>query len=1047
MVHPFFLAVRIHFAKSVSSYQIAAALASSFWQPAAHFPAAGTRMGELPLVKMRLHFPSLMSQSMSRLSLLLLFSLVAATRTVADEPDFNRQIAPLLVDRCLECHSGAEPEGSLDLTRFASATKGGESGPALVAGDLDKSLLWQRVADNEMPPKKPLSAEEKETLGAWIAAGAKWGVDPIDPLAVTTAHRAGYDWWSLQPIRRPEVPRADGDTFSKNDVDRFIYQQLKSAGLAPSRPAERATLIRRLSFDLVGLPPSPEEVQEFVTDKSPDAYAKVVERLLDSPHYGERWARHWLDVAHFGESDGFEYDRMRPNAWPYRDWVIAALNADMPYDEFARLQIAGDVLKPNDPDAIIAAGFLVHGAFDGLMPAGDAMRQIMRQDELEDIVSLVGQSFLGLTVHCARCHDHKFDPVRAEDYYRLASSLSGVRRGERELPGGEVSAELLKHLAAVGAELAMLEEVGRDRLLQARPKETKEPPTPLLFFEFADDDSGLKLHGGAKLESGALLLDGKDSYAATAPLDAAIREKTLEAWVKLDSLKQRGGGAISLQTLDGNTFDAIVFGEQQPGQWMAGSDSFRRTRSFNAPQEERAHEEFMHFAIVYAADGTITGYRNGEIYGSSYKAEGPIAFEAGKAQLVFGLRHAPVANGKMLEGSIERAALHDRALSAEEIALSAASGGKIVSLKQILAALVPDEQARHQALSTELARLKTEASWLKSPKVYTVTPKQPEAPTHLLLRGNPVQKGEVVAPAGLTAFEDRPGNYRLDPNSPEGERRRNLAEWIASRDNPLFARTIVNRVWHYHFGRGLVETPSDLGFNGGAASHPELLDYLADELIASGWRLKHLHRLIVHSAAYQQASQPRPAALAVDADNRLLWRFTPRRLDAEAIRDAVLSISGQLNPKPGGPSFMDFRPFDNHNSQYYEPIDPEGREFHRRSVYRMWARGGKSPLLDTFDCPDPSTSTPKRGTTTTPLQALALLNNSFMLRMSDAMAERLLGEAGDDPLKQIDLAFRLAYSREASEEERKLATAFVERNGLPALCRVILNTNGFLYVE
>jgi hypothetical protein len=317
----------------------------------------------------------------------------------------------------------------------------------------------------------------------------------------------------------------------------------------------------------------------------------------------------------------------------------------------------------------------------------------------------------------------------------------------------------------------------------------------------------------------------------------------------------------------------------------------------------------------------------------------------------------------------------------------------------------------------------------------------------MLLRGDPLQKGDIIAPGGLAGLKVLSVSFDLEPTAPEGERRKKLAQWITRADNPLFARTIANRVWHYHFGRGLVETPSDLGFNGGLPSHPELLDYLASELIANRWSLKHLHRLILTSATYQQGSFPRPECLAVDQDNQLLWRYRPHRLEAEAVRDAVLSIAGELNLQQGGPSFLDLRPYINHNSQYYEPIDPIGPEFNRRSIYRLWARGGKSPLLDTLDCPDPSTTTPKRGSTTTPLQALALLNNSFMLRMADSMAARIVHESGEGAGDQVDRAFTLAYSRGPSEQERKVSVAFVKQHGLPAFCRVLLNTNGFLYVD
>lgn len=983
---------------------------------------------------------------MPRCFFLLMLLVAAVTR--ADGPDFDDQVAPLLALHCLDCHSGAEPKGSLDLSRSAAAAKGGESGPAFIAGDAEKSLLWERVAADEMPPKKPLTDKEKQILRDWLAAGAKWGTDPIDPFRVTTNHRAGYDWWSLQALKRPQPPPVKDEAAIKNDIDRFIVARLESVPLKMSPPADRPTLLRRLSFDLIGLPPTPEEVTTFVNDQSPEAYAKVVNRLLDSPHYGERWARHWLDVAHFGESDGFEYDRMRPNAWPYRDWVINAFNRDLPFDEFARLQIAGDVLRPDDPEAITAAGFLVHGAHDALMPAGDAMRQVMRQDELEDVVGLVSQSFLGLTVHCARCHDHKFDPITAKDYYRLASSLAGVRRGDRQVPARAIPAELPQRLTKLRQELKQLSDVARERILQSGGDVKKpEPPEAFLRWEFDEPSNDLKLEGEAKLADGALVVDGKGGYAASKPLTKDIREKTLEAWVRLDNLEQRGGAAISLQTLDGNLFDAIVFGEREPGRWLPGSDGFQRTRDLEAPAETQANSEPVHLAIVYSDDGTISVYRNGEAYGKPYKSSGPATFKAGQAQLVFGLRHGAPGGNKMLAGHIVRAALYDRALTAEEVANSAAAAGDVITQSQLVEALKPEERRRYEQLANEAKRLRDKLVQLSTNMVYTVKPQQPDGPSHLLLRGNPLQKSDAVAPGGISGLKLVSADFQLEPTAPEGERRRKLAEWIARDDNPLFARTIVNRVWHYHFGRGLIETPSDLGFNGGQPSHPELLDYLASELIASKWSLKHLHRLIVSSAAYQQSSLPRNECLEVDKDNRLLWRYSPRRLDAEAVRDAVLSISGELNPQLGGPSFHDFRPYDNHNSQYYEPIDPVGAAFNRRSIYRMWARGGKSPLLDALDCPDPSTSTPKRGSTTTPLQALALLNNSFMLRMSDNMAARIKTDIGEAANKQVERAIELAYSRMPQEKERKIATAFVEQNGLAAFCRVLLNTNGFLYVD
>jgi hypothetical protein len=689
-------------------------------------------------------------------------------RATAQDRHFDQTIAPLLIERCLDCHSGAKPKGGLDLTRQASAFKGGKSGAGVVAKNLEQSVLWQRVAAGEMPPKKPLPEKEKAILKAWIESGAAWGSDPIDPFRVTTVKRAGYDWWSFQPVKRPELPKIKQTDWPRNAIDHFILAKLEAEALTPSPEADARTLVRRLHFDLVGLPPTPREVDDF--EKASAKPQALVDRLLASPHYGERWARHWLDIVRFGESHGFEHDELRRNAWPYRDWVIDAFNRDLPYDEFVRLQIAGDVLKADDPSAVTATGFLVAGGFDsvGQGQQSVAMKAVVRQDELEDIVGTIGQTFLGLTVQCARCHDHKFDPVRSEEYYRLTAAVAGVRHGERALP----------------------------------------------------------------------------------------KSKT---------------------------------------------------------------------------------------------------------------------------------------------------------------------------------------------RVYAVTPRPPEA-THLLERGNLAQKGKLLTAGGVASLGLK-AEFGLNADASDAERRRKLAEWITDGKNPLFARVMVNRLWHYHFGVGLVETPSDFGFNGARPSHPELLDWLADEFVKSGYSVKHMQRLIVDSATYRQASRYRADAGKRDVGNRWLWRKSPTRLEAEAVRDSILSVAGQLNDKPGGPGYQDFKLTIRGATHYYTPLEADDAALYRRSIYRTWARSGRNGLLDTLDCPDPSTVSPRRALTTTPLQALSMMNNAFVLRMADRFAERLQKEAGDDAGKQIVRAYELAYGRRATEEEIARARPTVDRIGLAIFCRAVFNSNEFVYVD
>ncbi len=589
---------------------------------------------------------------------------------------FDEKIAPVLARHCLECHSGSTRKGGLSLATETDALEGGESGPPIEPGKPDESLLLEYIETGQMPKGRPkLNDQEKQHLVAWIAEGAKWGTPEIDPFVVTTDRRAGYDWWSLQPVERPSVPAVKDKAWPRNDVDRFVLAQLEAKGLHPAPEADRRTLIRRLSFDLVGLPPEPDEVERFVNDNDEKAYEKLVDHLLDSPHYGERWARHWLDVVRFGESQGFERNRIRENAWRYRDWVIEAFNRDMPYDEFVRRQIAGDVLYPDDLSALIATGYHVCGTWDQVAhnEGSQEMRKATRWDEMEDLVATLGQSFLGLTINCARCHDHKFDPISQKEYYQFAALLGGVNQEEKERQN-----------------------------------------------------------------------------------------------IKLPA---------------------------------SGQPDFK------------------------------------------------------------GVAHV-------------------------------------------------------------------------------IIPKQP--PLFFVLdRGDYRQPHGVVSPAGLKALNGLSGDFGLAPDAPESKRRVALAHWVADRRNPLTARVFVNRLWYYHFGHGLVEAPSDFGFNGGHPSHPELLDYLASRFVEGGWKTKDLHRLIVNSATYRQASQvTNDPAESIDAENRLLWRANRRRLEGEAVRDAALVVAGALNRQLGGPSFRDVKVDLGNNHTFTDPTGEFSDATNRRTIYRLWRDPG-----------------------------------------------------------------------------------------------------------
>lgn len=989
---------------------------------------------------------------------------------------FEKTVAPLLISKCLGCHSGSETRGELNLTLRENLLKGGESGtPALVPGKPDQSTIWLRVDADEMPPKHPLTAGEKSVIKEWISAGAKWTGGALDPLKFSNDQRAGFDWWSLQPLVKPAIPGTRHRDRMRQPIDAFVQNQLDAAGIPVAPAAERRVLIRRVTFDLIGLPPTPDEVAEFLEDAHPDAFERLLDRLLASPNYGERWGRHWLDVVRFGESNGFERDLPRPNAWPYRDWVIQALNSDLPYDEFVRWQLAGDLIAPEDPQAMRAVGFLVAGAHDTVVPVVDRMRATMRQDELEDTIGVVGQTFLGLTLNCARCHDHKFDPITAREYYQVASALAGVDHGERDLPNPESAVQLAalqKRIEWLTSQLHQQETPIREQILRERERSTDDPnkglkspriPTPLAAWDFTRDSRDqvggmhVQLVGSAKLDREGLVVDGK-SYARTAPLEKDLFEKSLEVRVRLSSLQQSGGGAISLQTIDGNTFDAIVFAEQEQKRWMAGSNGFQRTASYGGDAEEQAETQFVTITQVHRADGTIVGYRNGLPYGKPVRKDATIKYEAGKCQIVFGLRHGTEPGGnRMLSGTIAAARLYDRALSAEEVAIAADAKNRYIAEAEIVARLSPQERTVRISRQHELTDLRlkhAQAEKSAAARIYTAIVTQPP-PMKIHKRGSVSSLGEEVAPAGLVAVSGLEPGFGLKPNAIEADRRRMLANWITDVRNPLFARVMANRIWHYHFGAGLVETPSDLGFNGGKPSHPELLEWLAHEFLGSGpsatlghrFSIKRLHRLTLTSATYRQSSVFNATAAKVDAGNRLLWRMTPHRLEAESVRDAMLQIAGQLNTEIGGKGYSDVNSYFFKGTQFYDPIDPTGFANNRRTIYRMWARGGRSPFLDTFDCPDPSSTTPRRSSTVTPLQALSLLNHSFSLRMADLFANRLQQESGSARSDQVKLAHRLLYAREATDDEIKLSNAFIERRGLSAFCRAMWNSSEFLFVD
>jgi cytochrome c553 len=690
------------------------------------------------------------------------------------EQQFRTRVAPVLAQNCLQCHNPKKSRGSLDLSSRAAMLEGGEHGPVIVPGDARKSLLYHMIAGPKprMPQQRePLAADAVADVARWIDAGAPW---PRDVALGPQPSESADTWWSLRPLERPLPPNpADAEKWVRNAIDQFILATLQEKGLKPSDPADRLTLIRRVTFDLTGLPPTPEEIDAFMHDPAPDAYEKLVDRLLASPRYAERWARLWLDLVHYADTHGYDKDKRRLWAWLYRDWVIRAFNMDMPYRRFVRCQVAGDVLFPGDVDGIIATGFVVAGPWDFVghveLREGTVDKEKTRTLDRDDMVASTVSTFCSLTAHCARCHDHKFDPIPQKDYYRLQAVFAGVERGDRPLP----------------------------------------------------------------------------------------------------------------------------------------------------------------------------------------------------------------------------------------------KGAKVYAVVQI-----------------------------------------PPRPIHLLKRGNVEQKGAPVTPGALSLLPGLDHHFgHLKPGD-EGSRRAALAQWLTDDANVLAWRSIVNRVWQHHFGKALVDTPNDFGKNGSRPSHPALLDWLAYDFRDGGGSFKKLHKLILMSAAYRQASQHDANSARIDADNRYLWRMNRQRLDAEGVRDSVLAVSGKLALKMYGPGFELFRFKDDH-SPVYDHLDPakiNDPATFRRTIYRFVVRSVPNPFLENLDCADPNLSVPVRNTTLTVLQALTLLNDPFMLKQAEYFAERLR-TAHAAPERQVDAAYRLAFGRLPNAEERAALMAYVERHGLANGCRLLFNANEFLFVD
>jgi cytochrome c553 len=991
-----------------------------------------------------------------------LFGAVAGT-TLAADIDFERQVRPLLVERCGDCHGPDTQESGLRLDVKHRAVKGGDFGAVILPGKAADSELIHRITSTDektmMPPDgERLSAAEVALLEDWIDAGAEWPESEADRIARETDRDPRLDHWAWQPVARPEVPPAHeasppGDAWrARNEIDRFIQAKLGEENLMPAPEADRRTLIRRLSFDLTGLPPSPEDVAAFVADESPDAYDKLLDRLLESQHYGERWARHWLDIAHYADTHGFERDQLRPNAWRYRDWVIRALNADIPYDEFLRRQIAGDVLAPDDPEQVTATGFLAAGPWDfvgQVETKSDVLRRQARADDLDDMVTQVMTASCGVTINCARCHDHKLDPVPQRDYYSLVAVFAGVKRADAPINRAEQDRYTSRHAELTAAVASARAEV---HALAGKPVDLAD------IVAGGDGRGGGKKGAGIDARNGKVVDEKPRGYLSAITLNTPKPGPT-----KLVNAVfiPNGPGDVPVTTT-GLTVQGV------PETSKAGWDAIR-----NGPVAKQ-HSTKLGDIDFAKGDHTILGlHANAGITFdlAEIAATVPVVNPRFRAVVGYG--------GNTPEAGADYFVFVDGALAAQGrigfddggtpldislppgtkfLTLVATDAGNGIGHDQIFfgdariegsaPTLSGDQEQALAAAEKKLVSLEQELKSLKAPEKLFGAVTEPPPAVKVNVRGNPETTGDEVGPGTITAVSGLSARFG-DSATPEGARRQALAAWITSPNNPLTPRVIANRLWHHHFGTGLVDTPSDFGIGGGRPSHPELLDWLAAEFIDRGWSLKAMHRLICSSHAYRQRSIDVPGAAkaaAIDADNRLLWRQSPRRLDAESLRDATLAVTGCLNPEMYGPGYRDFD-YEEAYAPVYRYVTPDKPELWRRSIYRFIVRSTPHAFLTTLDCPNPANLTPARLETTTALQSLALLNNDFMLRQAGHWAKRLEEEAGADPAGQIRRAYSLALLREPDEAELAAAVALVKRAGLPQFCRMLFNANEFVYVD
>jgi hypothetical protein len=993
---------------------------------------------------------------------------------------FKKHVKPLLAAKCLRCHGGQKIESELDLSDRDSLVKGGLHGPAIVPGKSKDSLLIKLI-NHQKEPFMPrtgtkLPNDALAHIAAWIDLGAPYD----NPLVATKAKKRSWtekvlepdakQWWAFQPLKKGQPPHVKNVAWVKTPIDRFILAAQEAAGIGPNPPAAKHVLIRRAYFDLLGLPPPPEEVEAFIHDPSPDAWPKLIDRLLGSPHYGERWGRHWLDLARFAESHGFEHDYDRPTAYHYRDFVIEALNRDMPYDTFVKWQIAGDEYAPGDNLALKATGFLAAGVHSTQITKSEVEKH--RYDEMDDKLNTLTTGLLGLTVGCARCHDHKYDPIPQRDYYRLLSSFTTTIRSEVDLdldPEGYQQAKRVfdqQHAPYVEAVKTFESNELPTRFAAWEKTANSAATLPWEFVELKD----------AKSKEGATLTPQPDGSVLATGKNAKFDTYTLIAHTQLEKVS-----AVRLEAL---AHPSLL--KSGPGRASNGNFALSHFKMTAAPliqgafsprppivvklRNARATFEQKGLPIKAAIDGDAKSAwavdpQIGKDHAAVFELEQAIGFEGGTI-LTFTLAFnnndghnlgRPRLAVTAAPGSPELTAPGIDAKTRELLEVPAAkrSPEQIGKILQWYRMLDPEWSKLHQQQQAHLATAPrpTLAKALIASEGLPPIRLHSQGEdffneTHFLRRGDPENKEGVATQSFLQVLmpaADAAKRWQAPP--PAGwrtsYRRRALAEWLTDVDQgagQLLARVMVNRLWQHHLGRGLVATPSDYGIRGEKPLHPELLDWLAREFIQSGWRMKALHKLIMTSAVYMQSSTADEAKAKVDRDNKLVWRFPPRRLEAEIIRDAILAVGAQLDATQFGPGTLD------ENSK-------------RRSIYFTVKRSKLVPMMIIFDAPEALNGMAERPTTTIAPQALHLLNNPRMRDCATTFARRLTTDSDAKLPDAVTSAYRIALARNPSAEELTDALTFLREQmatyssadrrerALADFCQVLMCLNEFIYID